>query len=346
VSDPSDDVAADGDGAAGEAPGADPEAAGSTPEDAPERSKAFELAPAAGVFALFTLTVVGGLALVVPFREAGLQAFENPSSLSNVGLIVVEVVVATALFLLAFRYDLGETIVRVFVVGSFAYVLQYPLAVFLDGVVPASQFVAVGFAVCVAAVLWVYPEWYVLDAGAVMFGAAAIALFGASLAPLPVVVLLVVMAAYDAYSVYVSEHMQSLGGGIVDLKLPMVFVVPAERGFSMLDVDDLEGLASGAHLLGLGDAMFPGLLAASGAVFLSPPEGPAEAVLFGLNGPALGALVGSLVGMVALNVILFRFRRTHAGLPALNAGVIGGYLVGAVVAGVPVVEALGLGPYL
>jgi presenilin-like A22 family membrane protease len=69
-------------------------------------------------------------------------------------------------------------------------------------------------------------------------------------------------------------------------------------------------------------------------------------VVAGLNAPALGALGGALVGMVALNVILFRFRRAHAGLPALNAGVIGGYLLGAAVGGVPLVEALGLAPYL
>jgi presenilin-like A22 family membrane protease len=345
VSDPNE--LADGTPSDGEASGDDPgSGAGNGGVEDGTPGKTFELLPAAGVFALFTLTILGGLALVVPFREAGLQAFENPSSLSNVGLIVVEVVVATGLFLLAFRYDLGETIVRIFVVGTFAFVLQYPLGVVLDGVVPQAGLVAIGFSVATAVVLWVYPEWYVIDVGAVLFGAAAIALFGGSLSPLPVIVLLVVMAGYDAYSVYVSEHMQSLGGGIVDLKLPMVFVVPAEREFSMLSVDDLEGLSEGAHLLGLGDAMFPGLLAASGAVFLSPPKGPADPLLLGLNAPAIGAFVGSLVGMVALNVILFRFRRTHAGLPALNGGVIAGYLVGALVAGVPLVEALGLGPYL
>ena len=38
--------------------------------------------------------------------------------------------------------------------------------------------------------------------------------------------------------------------------------------------------------------------------------------------------------------------RAHAGLPLLNGGAIGGYLLGAVLSGVSLVQALGLTPYL
>jgi presenilin-like A22 family membrane protease len=303
--------------------------------------KAFEPLPVAGVFALFTATLVGGLALVGPYSATYPPAFGDPGAVTNVAFIVGEVLVATAVMLLAFRYGRGETLIRLFVVGSVAVVIQYPVALALPAGVSNPEWVGLGVGAVVAVVLWVYPEWYVIDAAAVVFGAGAIAVFGASLSPLPVLLLLVSMAVYDAYSVYVSEHMQSLGGGIVDLKLPMVFVVPVERGFSLLETDDLESLSSGAMLLGLGDAMFPGLLAASGAVFLDAP-----AVVAGLNAPALGAFLGGLVGMVALEAILFTFRRAHAGLPALNGGVIAGYLLGAVAAGVPLAQATGLTPYL
>lgn len=335
----SDTTATEGEAATAGDQAADAAAEPGEPADA--REKAFDPVPVAGIVLLFTVTIVGGLAMVAPFRAAELQAFEDPSSLSNVALIVVEVLVATAIMLLAFRYDRGETLIRLFVVGTVALLLQYPVALVLPAGVPAPEWVGLGVGAVVGVVLWVYPEWYVIDIAAVTFGATAIALFGASLSPLPVLCLLVLMAVYDAYSVYVSEHMQSLGGGIVDLKLPMVFVVPVERGFSLRAVDDLEELASGAMLLGLGDAMFPGLLAASGAVFLDAPP-----VLAGLNAPALGAFVGALVGMAALEVILYTFRRAHAGLPALNGGVIAGYLLGALAAGVPLAEATGLAPYL
>jgi presenilin-like A22 family membrane protease len=38
--------------------------------------------------------------------------------------------------------------------------------------------------------------------------------------------------------------------------------------------------------------------------------------------------------------------RAHAGLPLLNGGAIAGYLLGALVAGVPLLDALGLARYL
>jgi len=38
--------------------------------------------------------------------------------------------------------------------------------------------------------------------------------------------------------------------------------------------------------------------------------------------------------------------RAHAGLPLLNGGTIGGYVLGATIAGIGLVEALGLAPYL
>jgi len=34
--------------------------------------------------------------------------------------------------------------------------------------------------------------------------------------------------------------------------------------------------------------------------------------------------------------------RAHAGLPLLNGGAIGGYLLGSILAGIPLLEALGL----
>jgi presenilin-like A22 family membrane protease len=46
--------------------------------------------------------------------------------------------------------------------------------------------------------------------------------------------------------------------------------------------------------------------------------------------------------MAALTYLVHRVEGAHAGLPPLNAGVLAGYLVGAVAAGIPVTAALGL----
>jgi len=83
----------------------------------------------------------------------------------------------------------------------------------------------------------------------------------------------------------------------------------------------------------------PGLLAVSAGQFL-----PADPLVAGtiLNAPALGAMVGSVVGLGGLLALLYAIERAHAGLPVLNACVIAGYLLGALAASVPVATALGL----
>jgi presenilin-like A22 family membrane protease len=92
-------------------------------------------------------------------------------------------------------------------------------------------------------------------------------------------------------------------------------------------------------LLGLGDAIVPGLLAVSAGQFL-----PAEPLIAGtiLNAPALGAVIGAVVGLAGLLGLLYLIERAHAGLPILNACVILGYVGGTLVAGVPITTALGL----
>jgi presenilin-like A22 family membrane protease len=317
------------------------------------------IGPILGLFALYLLTVVGGFALAGPFEASGVQTFENPGDVANVGLIFVEIVVITALFIFIQRYGYGRQILRLLVLGVFGYATF--LAASGSGM-PAGDIVGVVLALLVFVALLVHPEWYVIDAAAVVAGAAIIAQFGNGLGPLPALVFLVGMAAYDAYAVYVSEHMQQLGGGIGELKLPMMYVVPPSLSFSMSDMgnpfeeaeddevnveEDHDESAPGEEtpiILGLGDAIVPGLLAVSGGQFLAPPNASAEPLIAGtiLNAPALGALVGSVVGLGGLLVLLYAIERAHAGLPVLNACVILGYLGGALAAGVPIATALGL----
>jgi presenilin-like A22 family membrane protease len=56
-------------------------------------------------------------------------------------------------------------------------------------------------------------------------------------------------------------------------------------------------------------------------------------------------MAGTLLGLAVLLWMVLK-GRAHAGLPLLNGGTIAGYLLGAVAAGLSVVQALGLGPYL
>jgi len=329
--------------------------------------------PHAGIVVLYTATVLGGLTLADEMATMGLVLFEDPGNVGNVGVFAVLVLVTTGVMLLAFRYEVGDLLVRAFLLAS-AGSLTAAAFVALTGIgrvatdgaalgLPTGP-VSVGIAVGTAVVLWVYPEWWLNDLAAVGFGAAAIPMLGLGFAPLPVVVLLVCWAGYDAYAVYVSGHMQELATGLGDLKAPIVFVVPyslsyslREEGLGLAERDDEEtGDSADGHgneptdgeaddgmhgvaLLGLGDALIPGMLAVSAGAFL---DAPVVVPALNANLPALGALVGGLVGMGGLLYLVHRVEGAHAGLPPLNAGVLGGYLVGAVAAGVPLTAALGL----
>ena len=317
---------------------------------------------------VFLLVQLGALALVPDFDAAGYQQFENPQDPTNSLLYIGLILVMTALMLAAFKYDF-DWVVRAFVVATSGLLAWYVLGTFLPGLL------AVGLSAAVSLALWVYPEWYVIDAAGVLMGAGAAGLFGISFGLLPAILLLGVLAVYDAISVYGTEHMLDLAEGVMDLRVPVVLVIPLTLGFSLLDGDasDEAALEDGetddpedagdaeagvndaddaideeppdvadrdAFFIGLGDAVMPTVLVASAAHFL---DAGSLGISFvpALNLPALTAMVGTFLGLFVLLRMVFA-GRAHAGLPLLNGGAIAGYLVGAVAAGVPILTALGL----
>ncbi|UPM43369.1 presenilin family intramembrane aspartyl protease PSH [Halocatena salina] len=320
--------------------------------------------------AVFVLVQIGAVALVEPFRAAGYQPVEDPSDPTNTVLYLLGVFVVTGVMLLAFRFD-ADTLIRMFIVGSSALLTYYVFSVFLPpievgpGIVGVMNGPAALTALAGSFALWFYPEWYVIDAAGVVIGMGAAGLFGISLGLLPALLLLIALAVYDAISVYKTEHMLTLASGMMDLKIPVVLVVPLTRSYSYLDAADRDehGTEStdtasndsdrpetmsdsrperDALYIGLGDAVMPSVLVASAAYFL-----PSEPVVLGglLSVPVLAAMGGTLVGLLVL-IKLVTAGRPHAGLPLLNGGAIAGYLFGAIASGVPLLTAVGLTPYV
>jgi presenilin-like A22 family membrane protease len=341
---------------------------------------------------LFLLVQLGALALVPTFYEQGYQTVEDPSDPTNSLLYIGAILVATAAMLAAFKFDL-DWLVQGFVVLAAASLAWYVFSVFL------SPLAAIGASLVLAALLVVHPEWYVIDAAGVLMGAGAAGLFGISFGLLPAIVLLSILAVYDAISVYGTEHMLDLAEGVMDLNLPVVLVVPTTLSYSLLDaktaaVDDGdeqsatytdgagaetaaeesehdaesesdesdeapiaddetpadedgvpadEGDVRDAFFIGLGDAVMPTVIIASAAFFLPASLAPSLGVpgLPALNLPALTAMIGTFAGLFTLLWMVLK-GRAHAGLPLLNGGAIGGYLVGALATGVPLLTALGL----
>ena len=303
---------------------------------------------------LFLLVQLGALALVETFFQQGYQPVDDPSDPTNSLFYIGAVLVATVFFLAAFKYDL-DWVVRVVIVATSGMLSWYVFS----AVAPSGVAAVLGAGVSVG--LWIYPEWYVVDTAGVLMGAGAAGLFGITFGLLPAIVLLSVLAVYDAISVYKTEHMLDLADGVMDLRIPVILVIPLSWSYSLLDdagTDDSESDDAntdpsddiapgdderGAFFIGLGDAVIPGVMVASAAFFSSAPQYAIP--LIELNTPALFSLGGTLAGLLVLMSMVMK-GKPHAGLPLLNGGAIGGYLVGALWVGLPLVEAVGATGFL
>jgi presenilin-like A22 family membrane protease len=335
----------------------------------------------AGTVGLFLSIQLGALALVEPFQTAGLQPVEDPDDPSNSLLYVGAIIVATGLMLAAFKFEFAW-LIRGMVILASVFLSWYVLVVVLPPLVTLGGvhlLAAVG-ALAIGAGLALHPEWYVIDAAGVVMGAGAAGLFGITFGVLPALVLLVVLAVYDAISVYGTKHMLSLADDVMEIKVPVLLIVPVSASYSFLEEEpasagsedpDGDGAPDPANpdesgpgnptdrstgsdenepdpgrdafFIGLGDAVIPTILIASVAFFV--PAASLGVPGLALTLPALTAMVGMLLGLLVLLWMVLQ-GRAHAGLPLLNGGTIAGYLLGALASGLTLVEALGLGPYL
>ncbi len=184
-------------------------------------------------------------------------------------------------------------------------------------------------AVILSVALFKYPEWYLVDLIGIFVAAGVTALLGVSIGLLPLIVLLIIFAVYDAISVYKTKHMVSLADKVMEFKLPILLVVPKKRGYSFIQQKGLkkqldDGEEREAMFIGLGDIIIPGTLVISSFTFL-----PMEVGWFGLGTNLLVAiftLVGILFGFTALMHFVLK-GNPQAGLPLLNTGAILGFIL-------------------
>jgi presenilin-like A22 family membrane protease len=279
---------------------------------------------------MLLLVQIGAILISPTVQEAGYTAFEDPSSVAN-PLIFIAILLAFTLFLLILIKKGGKKIIALIIAASifltFLYIFSAISGHFL-GASLAGAGVTVILSLGATALLYFYPEWYVIDLLGILISAGAASIFGISLEITPVLILLVILAVYDAISVYKTRHMITLAEGVIDTKSPILVVIPKRRDYSYRK----EGLAigdgeRGAFVMGLGDLIMPTILVVSAHVFLAAP-----AVLGFTSVPALGAMIGSLAG---LGVLLYFVSKGNpqAGLPTLNGGAILGFLVACTLTG-------------
>jgi presenilin-like A22 family membrane protease len=269
--------------------------------------------------------IINGFALLLShiFINAGMEVFEQADNPMNLVWVFVTVLGMTIIILLIAKFWKKQLIqlIILFAVGYTSFYIFLPLLSLVISNWIVTVFLSSILAVCLVVVLVKYPEWYIIDLCGIIIGAGAVALFGISLSILLVLILLIGLAVYDAISVYKTKHMIDLADAVMDLKLPVLLVVPKIRHYSLLKETTRlkEKLQSGeereAFFMGLGDVVMPGILVAT--TYTTIPNGLPI---------ALSVLAGTLVGFVALMTFVIK-GKPQAGLPLLCSGAILGYLI-------------------
>ena len=281
-----------------------------------KRIRDYLLLGSMGVFLLAVQVIA--LLLVDPLSAQHMQAFEDPQSILNPIWYMGLILAFTLFVLLIIKLDL-RWIIHLIILVAVAFTLYLVFFVILSMIAPQiiSFIGSLTLTIALTLLLYKYPEWYIIDITGILIGAGAAALFGISLAIMPTLVLLIVLAIYDAIAVYQTKHMIMLAEGMLDLRAPILFIIPKRWGYSFLDQTP-KG-EKNAYFMGLGDVVVPTILVVSAKVFIASTQF--------VNLPALGAIIGSLVGFAAL-IFVPQGEGPQAGLPFLNTGTIMGFVIG------------------
>ena len=165
-----------------------------------------------------------------------MEVFEQADNPMNLVWVFVTILGMTIIILLIAKFWKKRLIqfIILFAVGYTSFYIFLPLFSLVISDWMVTVFLSIILAACLVVVLVKHPEWYVIDICGIIIGAGAIALFGISLSVLLVLILLIGLAVYDAISVYKTKHMIDLADTVMDLKLPVLLVVPKIRHYSLL----------------------------------------------------------------------------------------------------------------
>jgi len=291
--------------------------------------------PFIGMAFMLLLVQLIAVALSEPFEENDMKAFSNPEAASNVIYWMALILVFTAFILAVIKLN-KKWMIQAFILFTVASTLYYVFyAIFSVFLAPGLNFLlTIILSIALTVILYKFPEWYVIDIIGVIIGAGAASIFGISLAIIPTLLLLVLLLVYDYIAVYRTKHMITLAEGVMDLRLPILLVIPKHWNYSFL-TEKFDKEEREAFFMGLGDAVMPTILVISANTFVKATSYTLP-LIGAVNIPAIGAMVGTFVGFAVLMGLVMK-GKPQAGLPFLNGGVILGYVVGSMVAGSPVI---------
>ncbi len=254
--------------------------------------------------------------------ESRLQVFQDPTKISNSAIYIGLTLISAALILILVKFGV-KWIFKSLVYISTLLTLYITFAVFFTFIpfltVAEYNVASFGMAIMLTVLLYIYPEWYIVDITGILSAAGIAALFGISFSIVPALVLLVLLAIYDAISVYKTKHMITMANAGMDTKLPLMLIAPKRLDYSFIKSGFKKGGSNEAFFLGVGDVVEPTILVVSAHVFLQSIY------------PVIGAVLGTLLGCIVLFIVTMRGSGAQAGLPFLNFGVILGFFAGVLI---------------
>ena len=317
------------------------------------------------IMAVFVLIVqVGALWLSATEYIESQPPLENPESYGYSIYYIIVLLVVSAL--LVYLIKINKTLViRTLIYFSIFMTLWFVFATVIDMIVEIQylEIVAIAFSLIFTILIYKYPEWYIIDIAGLLIATGACSVIGSSLSYMPIIAIMVALLIYDFISVYKTKHMLTLAHGMMDLKLPILFVIPKTWNYSYIKEDfsgekditnpgkeevkaeSIEQTESaeksieentkahededkkgelGALFMGLGDAVIPTLLVISANHFLEYDGW--------ISTPSLFTIIGTFVGFMALMYVVSN-GKPQAGLPFLNTGAILGFFIGVFVSG-------------
>lgn len=290
--------------------------------------------PVAFIAIVFLVVPILSIMIAPTFEEEDVKAFgDNEESYWNPVIYLVLIIAFTGLILLIAKH-FPKQFIQYIILGAFFITMIYAFYPLLTYVVSVNAAVLIGTIMSglLTVLLVKHPEWYVVDATGIAVAVGVTSIVGISFAPGPIILLMLILAVYDAISVYKTKHMIDLADNVMEFNLPVLLVVPKKKNYSFMKKEGLkEQLASGSErdalFIGLGDIIFPSAFAVSISVYLERNVSYTE--VFGVDGISFvvaGVIIGTLLGYFALMAFVLR-GRPQAGLPLLNGGAILGYLV-------------------
>lgn len=278
----------------------------------------------AGMTSIFLFVYLVSIAIAEKFERLGVRAFENPDDPANIVYFIATLLIITALIIIIAKLWKKEAIqvfVLLAIIATIFTLFQALFYGFVTNIIADALSLAISVALIV--LLLAYPEWYIIDLSATILSIGAVTIFGISISPYLVIPLLIVLALYDAISVYKTKHMIDLADTIVDLKLPVLFIIPYKIRYRFRkQVGGLKKQVKrkerDALFVGVGDVVIPGILVISAYSFTSSLE------------ISLSVVAGIIAGFICLMVFPSK-DKPHAGLPFLNTGAIIGYILSSLI---------------